>query len=81
MPVCYLTGSSVPEAMRAELKDKVTVIRKSPKSQVYQIGQFIHCLNIGISSAEMTKQRNNLSHESALFALEGKCLLSRSWLT
>lgn len=35
MTVCYVTGFSVPEAMRAEAKYKVAVIRKSPKSQVY----------------------------------------------
>lgn len=65
MTVGYPTGFSVPEAMRAEVKNKVAVIRKSPKSQVYQIGQFIHCLDIRIHSTEMTKQRNNMSSESA----------------
>lgn len=34
MTVCYLTGFPVPEAVRAELKNQVAVIRKSPKSQV-----------------------------------------------
>lgn len=61
--LCDLTGFFVPEAMRAEVKNKVVVIRKSPKSQVYQIGKFIHWLDIGISSAEMTKERNIMSFD------------------
>lgn len=57
--VCYPTNFSVSEAVRAEVKNMAVVIRKSPKSQVYQIGEFIHWLDIGISSAEMTKQEKH----------------------
>lgn len=70
MTVCYLTGFSVPEAMRAEFKNKVAVIRKSPKSQVYQIGQFIHCLDVSIGSTGMTKQRKNMCYEFVQCAVD-----------
>lgn len=76
MTVCYLAGFSVPEAMRAEVKNNVAVIRKSPKSQVYQVGQFIHGLNVGISSTGTTKQSNEMSF-SLVFVMFSTLLIKK----
>lgn len=60
MTVCNLTGFSVSVAVRAEVENEVAVIRKGPKAEVNQVGQFVHGLDVGVGSAEVTKQRNVL---------------------